>query len=136
MLGLGAGAGVSGDVLEGRDGSVEWEDVFVGESLLFFLFFFWERGGVRLSGGFGTGWCGGLVRAALCGNVVGGRGGDVGRGRWKEWSGGEGIGEGGRRPDACRSMMLAVDAVKRVVRSGEWFPSEAVFSTRSSETTY
>lgn len=36
---LGGSAGVSGDVLEGRDGRVEWEDVFVGESF-FFLFVF------------------------------------------------------------------------------------------------
>lgn len=35
---LGGSAGVSGDVLEGRDGRVEWEDVFVGESCSFYLF--------------------------------------------------------------------------------------------------
>ena len=33
---LGGSAGVSGDVLEGRDERVEWEDVFGGEWVFFF----------------------------------------------------------------------------------------------------
>ena len=31
---LGGSAGVHGDVLEGRDWCVEWEDVFVGDDLV------------------------------------------------------------------------------------------------------
>ena len=33
---LGGSAGVSGDVLEGRDWQVEWDDVFTGKLLPFF----------------------------------------------------------------------------------------------------
>lgn len=43
---LGGSAGVSGDILAGRDGEISWEDVYGGKSFQFSVFFCGGGGGL------------------------------------------------------------------------------------------